>query len=52
MSDYYEQMQLYRERREERLAERRRKVQKMQLKDEALKKLIAEEEELARSAYL
>jgi len=52
VSDYYEQMQLYRERREERLAERRRKVQKMQLKDEALKKLIAEEEELARSAYL
>mmetsp|Transcript_11537 Transcript_11537/g.39794 ORF Transcript_11537/g.39794 Transcript_11537/m.39794 type:complete len:384 (+) Transcript_11537:1273-2424(+) len=45
-------MQLYRERREERLAERRRKVQKMQLKDEALKKLIAEEEELARQKNL
>uniref|UniRef100_A0A6U5VYB6 Uncharacterized protein n=1 Tax=Guillardia theta TaxID=55529 RepID=A0A6U5VYB6_GUITH len=52
VSDYYEQMQLYRERREERLAERRRKVQKMQLKDEALKKLIAEEEELARQKNL
>eukprot|EP00960_Hanusia_phi_P035672 751856-Hanusia_phi.AAC.8 len=52
VSDYYEHMQLYRERREERLTERRRKVQKMQLKDEALKKLIAEEEELARQKNL
>lgn len=43
--DYWEEMNVYRERREARLQERKKHVHKLQLKEEALKRLMAEEEE-------
>ena len=46
--DYWEEMNVYRERREARLDERKRIVHKLQLKQEALKRLLAEEEEVNR----
>lgn len=46
--DYWEEMTVYRERREARLQERKRLVHKLQLKEEALKRLMAEEEEVNR----
>lgn len=50
--EYFQEMELYRERREHRLGERRRLVHKMQLKEEALRRMMAEEEEVSRQRNL
>mmetsp|Transcript_47860 Transcript_47860/g.109119 ORF Transcript_47860/g.109119 Transcript_47860/m.109119 type:complete len:735 (+) Transcript_47860:54-2258(+) len=50
--DYREEMGLYYERREARMNERRREVQRIQLKDEAMKRLLSEEEEVNRQRSL
>jgi len=46
--DYVEEMTLYQDRRETRLDDRRRLVQRLQRKEEALKRMMAVEEEIAR----
>jgi len=50
--DYREEMGLYYERRETRMNERRREVQRIQLKDEAMRRVLAEEEEANRQRSL
>ena len=48
VSDYWEEMDMYRNRRDTRLGERSDQVQQMQARDAAMRKLQAEEEELNR----
>ena len=48
VSDYWEEMDMYRNRRDTRLGERSHQVQQMQARDAAMRKLQAEEEELNR----
>jgi hypothetical protein len=48
VSDFWEEMDMYRNRRDMRLGERSRTVEKMQAREEAMRKLQAEEEELNR----
>jgi hypothetical protein len=50
VNEYLDQMSIYRERREARLGERKRLVHKLQLKEEAMRRLVAEEEEANRYA--
>jgi len=52
VSDYWDEMDMYRNRRDGRLQERKRQVGKMQAREEAMRRLQAEDEELQRQRRL
>ena len=52
VSDYWEEMDMYRNRRDSRLNERNRQVEKMKAREEAMRRLQAEDEELQRQRRL